>query len=82
MDKCEHPEYYPRRTRMKLDPPENHCSTSLILEGWTALLVIGKVLADNRSSAHILFMKTFKKMSLSQHMLQPPEYPLLGFMGN
>jgi hypothetical protein len=26
-------------------------------------------------------MKTFEKMSLSQHMLQPPEYPLLGFRG-
>jgi hypothetical protein len=26
-------------------------------------------------------MKTFEKMSLSQHMLQPPEYPLLGFGG-
>jgi hypothetical protein len=24
-------------------------------------------------------MKAFEKMSLSQHMLQPPEYPLLGF---
>jgi hypothetical protein len=26
-------------------------------------------------------MKTFEKMSLSPHMLQPPEYPLLGFKG-
>jgi hypothetical protein len=26
-------------------------------------------------------MKTFEKMSLSPHMLQPPEYPLLGFRG-
>jgi hypothetical protein len=26
-------------------------------------------------------MKTFEKMSLSQHMLQPPEYPLSGFGG-
>jgi hypothetical protein len=24
-------------------------------------------------------MKAFEKMSLSQHMLQPPDYPLLGF---
>jgi hypothetical protein len=47
------------------------------IAGW----VIGKVLVDNGSSTDILFMKTFKKMSLSQHMLQPPEYPLLGFEG-
>jgi hypothetical protein len=26
-------------------------------------------------------MKTFEKMSLSPHMLQPLEYPLLGFGG-
>jgi hypothetical protein len=45
--------------------------------GW----VIRKVLVDNGSSADILFMKTFEKMSLSHHMLQPPEYPLLGFRG-
>jgi hypothetical protein len=44
------------------------------IAGW----VIGKVLMDNGSLADILFMKTFEKMSLSQHMLQPPEYPLLG----
>jgi hypothetical protein len=43
--------------------------------------VIGKVLVDNGSSTDILFMKTFEKMTLSQHMLQPPEYPLLGFGG-
>jgi hypothetical protein len=34
---------------------------------------------DNGSSADILFLKTFEKMNLSQHMLHPPEYPLLGF---
>jgi hypothetical protein len=43
--------------------------------GW----VIGKVLVDNRSSTDILFMKTFEKMSLTPHMLQPKEYPLLDF---
>jgi hypothetical protein len=47
------------------------------IAGW----VIGKVMVDNGSSVDILFMKTFEKMSLSQHMLQPPEYPLLGFGG-
>jgi hypothetical protein len=46
-----------------------------------ACWVIGKVLVDNGSSANILFMKTFEKMSLSPHMLQPPKYPLLGFGG-
>jgi hypothetical protein len=45
--------------------------------GW----VIGKVLEDNGSSTDILFMKTFEKMSLSPHMLEPPEYPLMGFRG-
>jgi hypothetical protein len=33
MDKCEHPEDYPRESRTKLDPPKNHCLTSLILRG-------------------------------------------------
>jgi hypothetical protein len=45
--------------------------------GW----VIGKMLVDNESSADILFLKTFEKMNLSQHMLHPPEYPLQGFGG-
>jgi hypothetical protein len=45
--------------------------------GW----VIGKVLVDNGSSADILFLKTFEKMNLSQHMLDLPEYPLQGFGG-
>jgi hypothetical protein len=43
--------------------------------------VIGKILVDNGSSADILFLKTFEKMNLTQHMLHPPEYPLLGFGG-
>jgi hypothetical protein len=47
------------------------------IAGW----VIGKILVDNGSLTYILFMKTFEKMSLSQHRLQPPEYPLLGFGG-
>jgi hypothetical protein len=33
--------------------------------GW----IIGNVLFDNGSSADILFLKTFEKMNLSQHML-------------
>jgi hypothetical protein len=41
------------------------------IAGW----IIGKVLVDNGSSADILFLKTFEKMNLSQHMLHPPEYP-------
>jgi hypothetical protein len=47
------------------------------IAGW----VIGKVLVDNGSSADILFLKTFEKMNLSQHMLDPPKYPLQGFGG-
>jgi hypothetical protein len=47
------------------------------IAGW----VIGKVLVDNGSSADILFLKPFEKMNLSQHMLDPPEYPLQGFGG-
>jgi hypothetical protein len=47
------------------------------IAGW----VIGKILVDNGSSADILFLKTFEKMNLSQHMLHPPEYPLQGFRG-
>jgi hypothetical protein len=47
------------------------------IAGW----VIGKILVDNGSSADILFLKTFEKMNLSQHMLHPPEYPLQGFGG-
>jgi hypothetical protein len=40
-----------------------------------------KILVDNGSLADILFLKTFEKMNLSQHMLHPLEYPLLGFGG-
>jgi hypothetical protein len=47
------------------------------IAGW----VIGKVLVENGSLADILFLKTFEKMNLSQHMLDPPEYPLQGFGG-
>jgi hypothetical protein len=47
------------------------------IAGW----IIGKVLVDNGSSADILFLKTFEKMNLSQHMLHSPEYPLQGFGG-
>jgi hypothetical protein len=53
----------------------------MVIEVNVAGWVIGKILVDNGSSADILFMKTFEKTSLSQHMLQPPEYPLLGFGG-
>jgi hypothetical protein len=41
----------------------------------------GKILVDNGSSTDILFLKTFEKMNLSQHMLHPPKYPLQGFGG-
>jgi hypothetical protein len=47
------------------------------IAGW----VIGKILVDKGSSAAILFLKTFKNMNLSQHMLHPTEYPLQGFRG-
>jgi hypothetical protein len=59
----------------------NHNNAMVIevnITGW----VIGKILVDNGSSTDILFMKTFEKMSLSPHMLQPLEYPLLSFGGN
>jgi hypothetical protein len=58
----------------------NHNDAMVIevnIVGW----VIGKILVDNGSSADILFLKTFEKMNLSQHMLHPPEYPLQGFGG-
>jgi hypothetical protein len=47
------------------------------IAGW----IIRKILVGNGSSADILFLETFEKMNLSQHMLHPPEYPLLGFGG-
>jgi hypothetical protein len=47
------------------------------IAGW----VVGKISVDNGSSADILFLKTFEKMNLSQHMLHPLEYPLQGFGG-
>jgi hypothetical protein len=45
------------------------------IAGW----VIEKILGDNGSSADILFLETFEKMNLIQHMLHPPKYPLQGF---
>jgi hypothetical protein len=58
----------------------NH-NDAMVIEVNIARWVIGKILVDNGSSADILFFKTFEKMNLSQHMLQPPEYPLQGFGG-
>jgi hypothetical protein len=50
---------------------------ALNITGW----VIEKVPVDYESSDDILFMKTFKKISLSPHMLKPREYSLLVFRG-
>jgi hypothetical protein len=58
----------------------NH-NDAMVIEVNIAGWVIGKVLIDNGSSADILFLKTFKKMNLSQHMLHPPEYRLQSFGG-
>jgi hypothetical protein len=58
----------------------NH-NDAMVIEVNIAGWVIGKFLVDNGSSTDILFLKTFKKMNLSQHMLHPPEYPLQGFGG-
>jgi hypothetical protein len=58
----------------------NYNDTKVIevnIAGW----VFGKILVDNGSSADILFLKTFEKMNLTQHMLHPLEYPLQGFGG-
>jgi hypothetical protein len=58
----------------------NH-NDAMVIEVNIAAWIIGKIIVDNGSSADILFLKTFEKMNLSQHMLHPPEYPLLGFEG-
>jgi hypothetical protein len=58
----------------------NH-NDAMVIEVNIAGWVIGKILVDNGSSADILFLKTFEKINLSQHMLDPPEYPLQGFGG-
>jgi hypothetical protein len=58
----------------------NH-NDAMVIEVNIAGWIIGKILVDNGSSADILFLKTFEKMNLSQHMLHPLEYPLLGFKG-
>jgi hypothetical protein len=58
----------------------NH-NNAMVIEVNIAGWVIGKILVDNGSLVDILFLKTFKKMNLSQHMLHPPEYPLQGFGG-
>jgi hypothetical protein len=55
----------------------NHNDLEVNIAGW----IIRRILVDNGSSADILFLKTFEKMNLSQHMMHPPEYPLLGFGG-
>jgi hypothetical protein len=58
----------------------NH-DNAMVIEVNIAEWIIGKIQVDNGSLADILFLKTFEKMNLSQHMLHPPEYPLLGFGG-
>jgi hypothetical protein len=44
----------------------------VVIEVNTAGWVIGKILVDNGSSADILFLKTFEKMNISQHMIHLP----------
>jgi hypothetical protein len=56
----------------------NH-NDAMVIEVNIAGWVIGKILVDNGSLADILFLKTFKKMNLTQHMLHPSEYPLQSF---
>jgi hypothetical protein len=58
----------------------NH-NDAMVIEVNIAGWVIGKILVDNGSLTDILFLKTFEKMNLSQHMLHPPEYSLQGFGG-
>jgi hypothetical protein len=53
----------------------NH-NDAMVIEVNIAGWIVGKILVDNGSSTDILFLKTFEKMNLSQHMLHPPEYPL------
>jgi hypothetical protein len=53
----------------------NH-NDAMVIEVNIAGWVIGKFLVDNGILADILFLKTFEKMNLTQHMLHPPEYPL------
>jgi hypothetical protein len=50
----------------------NH-NDAMVIEVNIAGWVIGKILVDNGSSVDILFLKTFKKMNLSQHILHPSE---------
>jgi hypothetical protein len=49
----------------------NH-NDAMVIEVNIAGWVIGKILVDNGSSTDIMFLKTFEKMNLSQHMLHPP----------
>jgi hypothetical protein len=63
--------------RLKSSNHNNAMVIKVNMAGW----VIGKIMVDNGSSADILFLKTFEKMNLSQHMLHPSEYPLQGFGG-
>jgi hypothetical protein len=58
----------------------NH-NDAKVIEVNIARWIIEKNLVDNGSSTDILFLKTFEKMNLSQHMLLPLEYLLLGFRG-
>jgi hypothetical protein len=58
----------------------NH-NDAMVIEVNIAGWIIRKILVDNGSSADILFLRTFEEMNLSQHMLHPPEYSLLGFGG-
>jgi hypothetical protein len=58
----------------------NH-NDAMVIEVNIAAWVIGKLFVDNGSLADILFLKTFKKINFSQHMLHPPEYPSQGFRG-
>jgi hypothetical protein len=59
----------------------NH-NDAMVIEVNIAVWIIGKILVDNGSSADILFLKTFEKMNLSQHMLHPQNTHCWALEGN
>jgi len=47
------------------------------IQGWR----IGKILVDTGSSTDIIFSDTFNRMGIDRQLLQPSEFPLMGFRG-
>ncbi|WP_203255441.1 hypothetical protein, partial [Klebsiella pneumoniae] len=73
--------------RLKLNdstvcPVYVHDDKPLVISLMIEQFIIKRILVDTGSSANILYMDAFKKMSISMDRVNPVHVPLMGFSGS